>query len=238
MHPEQPLLEEALARLTPPAPPGFLADVQRDARRAAARALRRRRHAVIAAGCAAAAVVAAGGVAAAPSFFSSPNGRTSIVDRTLSCRVERRSGTPAFDLLASIVTTTPHPMPAYVYFNSVAKIDRNKVISQVKVVAERGTTLVVDRTECRPSSRTVPLTPHGLERQPDLTRAFLGEFNDRCVSSPRALIRARLMLSGGTPVGARIAIRDDTRRSAPIVFLDWSRGRIVYAKSPRCVKYP
>jgi hypothetical protein len=172
-------------------------------------------------------VIAAIAVTALGSAHAAPR---SVVDRTYSCKVRPQR---YIDLNAS-VTLPPRQnvhRPANLNLFTVKKTFKQNGydfnLPQVFFQAAKGTNPKIDKPTCRPSSRKVALKPSGLPSHAEtVTAQYLGFFDQRCVTAKRVLVHVRLTLSGGVPVAALVAVRNDSETRRPVEFLNWKPRKI------------
>jgi hypothetical protein len=193
--------------------------------------MQRHRLAGVVALATAVAVTSAVGAQAAPTG-------SSVVDHTYSCRVRAQR---YIDLDAS-VTLPPaqkRPRPATVNVFTVDKtIERNGLDFNVPQIFFQAVkkSLMIDRANCRRSSKRVPLKPTGLPPGAQIvTPTYLGSLDERCVTTKRVLLRLRITMEDGVPAVALIAIRNDSKARKPIAFVNWKPRRIKGYLGKSCV---
>jgi hypothetical protein len=98
--------------------------------------------------------------------------------------------------------------------------------------------LNVDLTNCRKSRSSPALTHAGLGGAQTATANKLGDFQERCVTKKRVLVRYRITMSKGTPEHALVAIRNDDKKSRPIAFFRWAARKITGYLGKSCVLNP
>jgi hypothetical protein len=178
-------------------------------------------------------------VTVAASVGVAPASSTQIVNSTYSCTVR-----PAHYIdLETSVTLPPdngQPRPGQVRVTTVKKgIQRNGLTFYVPQVIfeEKKNSLEVDRGACRRSSRRVPLKTAGLPTPGETaTPTHTGSINGRCSTAKRVLVHLKLTLQNGKPEKALVAVRNDDRKSKPIVFYRWSPSKIVGYLGNSCVE--
>jgi hypothetical protein len=244
---EDRLAREAVEQLVPAEPSGFFDAFWKRAAEEERRRAQRWRRVAVAVAVASGVVVAVAGVYAAPAVFSSSTVRSSVVDRAYACAVLPHGGRTWVDLEG-------FPRIPYVdaQHNPSGKAGPKPAIFSLATVERTGTdgkalppfsqlgfkdvkgSLFVDRSACRPSPRRVALSHAGLVAQGAVT-VQSGLFNDRCLSARRVVFHVRVVLRGGTPTSAKVAVRNDDAKSRPIAYVDWTPKRITYFLDPNCV---
>ncbi|HEY3576630.1 MAG TPA: hypothetical protein VGK68_01390 [Gaiellaceae bacterium] len=181
-------------------------------------------------------VISAIAVTAAVSAHAAP---TSVVDRTYSCKVRPQR---YIDLNTSVTlppTQDAPQRPANLNLFTVKKTFKQNGFTfnlpQVFFQAAKGTNPKIDKPTCRPSSRKVALKPSGLRLTDTVTPRYLGFFDQRCVTAKRVLVHVRITLSGGVPVAALVAVRNDNRTRRPVEFLNWRSRKIKGYFGKSCV---
>jgi hypothetical protein len=202
------------------------------------RAGMRRRGVGVVIAVAAVAVVVAVIVDAAPASSIGVRAASNVLDRTLSCRVRPQH---YIDLEASVTLPPEQQMqrPAALRVSTVKKtIQRNGVafnVPQVFFEAAKDS-LEVDRAHCSRSSRRPTLKPTGLPAgqtsTPDNT---VPNFEERCATANRVLVRFRITMKSGTPALALVTVRNDDRKSRPIAFFNWRPRKITGYVGKSCV---
>jgi hypothetical protein len=176
-------------------------------------------------------------VTAAVSAQAAP---TSVVDRTYSCKVRPQH---YIDLNTSVTlppTQDAPQRPANLNLFTVKKTFKkngfNFNLPQVFFRAAKGSNLKIDTPTCRRSSRKAVLRPTGLPSHAEtVTPQYLGFFAERCVTAKRVLVHLRITLSGGVPVSALAAVRNDNETRLPVEFINWKPRNIKGYFSKRCV---
>lgn len=177
--------------------------------------------------------------AAAGAGATSPN----VVDATYSCRVQASQSVHFADLDVAVTYPPLNGLhrPAHVSVTTEPKtIERNGIkflVPQVYFEHVRNS-LKVDRSNCRNSGKKPALAHAGLGGAQTATPNKLGEFEDRCVTNKRVLVRYRITMSNGTPAQALVAIRNDDAKSRPIAFFRWTPRKITGYLSKHCVLNP
>lgn len=181
-------------------------------------------------------VISAIAVTAAVSAHAAP---TSVVDRTYSCKVRPQR---YIDLNTSVTlppTQDAPQRPANLNLFTVKKTFKQNGFTfnlpQVFFQAAKGTNPKIDKPTCRPSSRKVALKPSGLRLTDTVTPRYLGFFDQRCVTAKRVLVHVRITLSGGVPVAALVAVRNDNRTRRPVEFITWRSRKIKGYFGKSCV---
>jgi hypothetical protein len=195
---------------------------------------RRWRLTSMAAAAVAISAVAAASVLAAQARHSSATGKTTVVDRTISCQV---APTHAVYVAASVdIHASPdHNNPAR-FFPALVGVTtwpryatpndtRSAILGQFSInSAEKGIT--VDPLRCRTSRQSVPLRPAGLPSNGTDTAHFLGGTYRVCAGAGRVFVHYRVTEVGGVPQKAQVAARNDDRRTTPLAYIDWTPKRV------------
>jgi hypothetical protein len=164
--------------------------------------------------------------------------RTSVVDRTYSCKVRPQH---YVDLNTSVTLppTQNVARPANLNLFTVKKTFKQNGydfnLPQVFFQAAKASSLKIDRPTCRPSSRKVALKPSGIRLTDTVTPEYLGFFDERCVTAKRVLVHVRITASGGVPASALMAVRNDNENRRPIQFVDWKPRKIKGYFGKSCV---
>ena len=153
---------------------------------------------------------------------------TSVVDRTYSCQVRPQR---YIDLNTSVTLPPTQNVrrPANLNLFTVKTFKQNGYtfnLPQVFFEAAKGTNPKIDKPTCRRSSRKVALKPSGLRLTDTVTPEYLGLFDERCVTAKRVLVHLRITVSGGVPVSALVAVRNDSRTRRPVEFVNWKPRKI------------
>ena len=181
--------------------------------------------------------VAAVAVTAVVSAQAAP---TSVVDRTYSCKVRPQH---YIDLNTSVTlppTQDAPQRPANLNLFTVKKTFKENGfkfnLPQVFFQAAKGRNPKIDTPICRRSSRKAALEPTGLPSHAEtVTPQYLGLFDERCVTAKRVLVHLRITLSGGVPVSALVAVRNDNETRRPLEFLNWKPRKIKGYFGKSCV---
>lgn len=175
---------------------------------------------------------------AASVVVSAHAARTSVVDRTYSCKVRPQH---YVDLNTSVTLppTQNVARPANLNLFTVKKTFKQNGydfnLPQVFFQAAKASSLKIDRPTCRPSSRKVALKPSGIRLTDTVTPEYLGFFDERCVTAKRVLVHVRITASGGVPASALMAVRNDNENRRPIQFVDWKPRKIKGYFGKSCV---
>lgn len=239
--------KEALRRLSVPAErPRFFDELRGRMLEHDRAAARRWRLTSLALGAAAAAALAAASVLAATSGHSVASGKTTVVDRTISCRVAATHQVYV-DALVTIHQAAEQNNPAYVFPANVgvatwpryAKPNdtQSAILGQFGFKAtKKGVT--VDRLRCKTSAKRVPLRAAGLPSNGTNTESFKGGIRQLCPARPRVLIHYHVTEAGGLPQKAQVAVRNDNARRTPIAYIDWTAKRVTSFTPISCSTYP
>jgi len=164
---------------------------------------------------------------------------TRVVDKTYSCKVRPQH---YIDLNTSVTlppTTQNAQRPANLNLFTVKKTFKqdgyNFNLPQVFFQAAKSSGLKIDRPTCRPSSRKAALKPSGIRLTDTVTPQYLGLFDERCVTAKRVLVHVRLTVSGGAPVSALVAVRNDNEAGRPVEFINWQPRKIKGYFGKSCV---
>ena len=156
---------------------------------------------------------------------------TKTVDATYSCRVQAKQSEHFIDL--DLAVTYPplngYHRPARMSVKTWPKTFQSGgtsfLISQVYFEHVKNS-LKVDQTNCRKARHAPALTHAGLGVGTTVTPNKLGQFEERCITKKRVLIRYRITMSNGTPESALVAIRNDDTKSKPVAFFRWAPRKI------------
>jgi hypothetical protein len=206
---------------------------------------RRWRLTSMAAAAVAISAVAAASVLAAQTRHSSATGKTTVVDRTISCQV---APTHAVYVAASVdIHASPdHNNPAR-FFPALVGVTtwpryatpndpRSAILGQLALNgSEKGIT--VDPLRCRTSRNSVALLPAGLPSNGTDTASFLGGVQRVCDGAGRVLVHYRVTEVDGVPQQAHVAVRDDDRRAKPLAYIDWTTKRVTTYTPAACLPY-
>lgn len=233
---------DELRRLSvPPERPRFFDELRNRMQEHDRASARRWRLIGIAAAAIAISVVAAASVLAAQTLRSSPAGKTSVIDRTVSCAVAPTHAvyvSAAVEIHVSANQTSPaQTYPAVAGVTTWPRYakpnDTSVIVGQFNVNgAEKG--IRVDALRCRPSRKSVPLRPAGLPSNGTVTASFLGRTDRVCRGAGRVLVHYRVTDAGGVPQKAQIAVRNDGRRAKPLAYIDWSVKRATTYAAASC----
>ena len=174
-------------------------------------------------------------VTAAVSAHAAP---TSVVDRTYTCKVRPQH---YIDLNTSVTLPPKQNVqrPANLNLFTVKKTFKQNGydfnLPQVFFEASKGTNPKIDKPTCRPSSRRAALKPSGLRLADTVTPQYLGFFDERCVTAKRVLVHLRITVSGGVPVSAVVAVRNENEHRRAVEFLDWKPRKIKGYFGKSCV---
>lgn len=240
------LARRALAKLElPPEPPRFFEELRERMREHDHAAARRwRRVSVVLAGVAVAAIATA--VAFAASTLS-VGGASKVVEGTISCPVRVLTKAHAVDVGAWTVThNSALPASFRAAGIGVTTDPRNvkpgdpssKQIIQLSLQSGAVNGMAVDVPFCSRSSRSVPLRPAGLPSAGTATPTFRSSFEQRCVTTARALIHYRVTEKGVVPVRAQVAVADDNPKMTPVAFVEWAPQRVTAFFGNSCVSSP
>jgi hypothetical protein len=238
--------KDALRRLSvPPERPRFFDELRNRMQEHDRASARRWRLTAIAAAAVAISVVAAASVLGAQTLRSSATGKTTVVDRTIACRV---APTHAVYVSGSvdIHASADHNNPAR-FYPGVASVTtwpryatpndpRSAILGQFTLNgSEKGIT--VDPLRCRTSRNSVALLPAGLPSNGTDTASFLGGIQRVCDGAGRVLVHYRVTEVDGVPQQAHVAVRDDNRRAKPLAYIDWTTKRVTTYTPAACLPY-
>lgn len=158
--------------------------------------------------------VAASAIAAAATLAATLGGG-SVVDRTVSCRVNS-----TVDLLAS-AQLPGKPIPADVAVHADNVVDLFEVWTDPKGYK-------LDGKACGKTTVTVPLAQAGLPRDVVLRSGDYATFSARCVLSGSVLLHARVhRSSSGEPTSAELAVwRPAKPKPRPLAYIRWTPSLI------------
>jgi hypothetical protein len=182
-------------------------------------------------------VISAIAVTAVVSAHAAP---TSVVDRTYTCKVRPQH---YIDLNTSVTlppTQDAPRRPANLNLFTVQKTFKQNGydfnLPQIFFQAAKTNSFKIDKPTCRASSRKVVLKPSGLPSHPEtVTPQYLGLFDQRCVTAKRVLVHLRITVSGGVPVSALVAVRNDNEHRRPVEFINWKPRKIKGYFGKSCV---
>jgi len=165
---------------------------------------------------------------------------TRVVDKTYSCKVRPQH---YIDLNTSVTlppTQDAPQRPANLNLFTVKKTFKENGfkfnLPQVFFQAAKGRNPKIDTPICRRSPRKAVLKPTGLPSHAEtVTPQYLGLFDERCVTAKRVLVHLRITLSGGVPVSALVAVRNDNETRRPLEFLNWKPRKIKGYFGKSCV---
>jgi hypothetical protein len=146
---------------------------------------------------------------AATAVLATTRGGGSVLDRTVSCRVQ------------SSVTVSASAAVGHINGSTSVVADHAVWLFTAATVA-KGYSL--DATACRPVRTRVPLGPAGLPRDVVLHKGDFADFQGRCVVSGSVLLHTRVHLNGsGTPTSAEVALWRPARTTPkPLAYVRWS----------------
>lgn len=151
---------------------------------------------------------------------------TSVVDATYSCRVQEAQGVhyADFEVAVGFPPLNGFQRPAHVSVTTEPKtVERNGIkflVPQVYFEHVKDS-LKVDRDNCRKSPRSAALTHAGLG-----AAQTTGEFQQRCITKKRVLVRYRITMSKGVPESALVVVRNDDTKSRPVAFFRWAPHKL------------
>jgi hypothetical protein len=201
----------------------------------------RRRHGIWIVGLVAAALGAAAlGVHASSAAPTGPITHASTFDKTFSCRVRRQH----FVNLYAGATLPPasgsgQKQPGGLSVTTVQKTREQNgatvTLTQVSLSARKNS-LRIDMSTCRRVKQQIPLKPKGLPGPPiTLTPHHQGFDNERCGATARVLVRLQFKTTNGVPSHALFAVRNDSAKSRPIAFYNWSPDKVSVYTANNCV---
>ena len=199
----------------------------------------RRRHGIWIVGLLAAALGAAAvGVHASSAAPTGPITHASTFDKTFSCRV-RRQHFVNLTGSANLPSTNGQRQPGGLYLTTVQKMREQNgalvTLTQVSLSARKNS-LRIDMSTCNRVKRQIPLKPKGLPGPPiTLTPHHQGFDNERCGATARVLVRLQFKTTNGVPSHALFAVRNDSARSRPIAFYNWSPDKVSVYTANNCV---
>jgi len=227
---EDALFLEAAEQHEPPASETFFEELWRAAeQRQRASARRWRRTAFVLAAVAAAAVAAAG-------VMASSQTEASTIERSMTCHVSDQMAGRHLQLTTSV--TTPRNA-AYLNFTTRPGINA-EATTQYALSFRHAREPIVWGTStnlCQSGGPAGALAPSGLPAQDVVTTHFIGGFELSCTAPATVVVRARITISGGKPVAAKLAVRSAST-AKPILFVVWSPTRVASWFSSRCTSYP
>lgn len=210
------LFDEAVEHHVAPAMPSFFDQFWREAERRQRIAARRWRAAALVCAVVALAAVAAAGVMASARFPAS-----SIEDQTWSCAVPRGAG---YQVQWRTSVTTPSTN-AYFFFTPQPQAATQVLGPAALRLDTHPGKVTWDAARCTRSHVAVPLTAKGLSPEIVVTTHFVGSTMSTCQSAARILLHARVTVSKGEPVRAKIAVVTAATRR-PVGYVDWTPTRI------------
>jgi hypothetical protein len=168
---------------------------------------------------------------------------TKVVDATYSCRVQEKHSVHFVDL--DVGVTYP-PLdgvnrPAHVSVTTEPKtvLRYGKYLLMPQVYFDHvKDSLDVDLGNCRRSRSSPALTHAALGGAQTATPNKLGDFQQRCTTKKRVLVRYRITMSNGTPERALLAVRNDGEKSRPIAFFRWAPRKITGYLGKGCAYNP
>ncbi|MFI5039417.1 MAG: hypothetical protein ACHQCG_05705 [Solirubrobacterales bacterium] len=99
------------------------------------------------------------------------------------------------------------------------------VVAQVEFESAKSS-LQVDTSLCRRSSRHIGLRPAGLPLYETVTPKIVGHVNERCATPRRVLVRFRIAIEHGTPQQALFAVRRGDAKQRSLEFIKWGPRKI------------
>ena len=215
--PDLELFDEAVEHHVAPALPSFFEAFWREAERRQRVAARRWRRAALVL-----AVVAASATAAAGVLASARLAPSTTLDQTWSCAVGWLGGGSHVEWRASVTTPSTN---AYFFFTPRPGAGVQDLGPAALRLDTHPGKVTWDPQRCTRSHAAVPLVPKRLHPETVVTTHFVGYTSSTCLSSSRILLRARVTLSNGEPVHAKVAVVD-ARSRKPVGYVDWSPARI------------
>ena len=182
---------------------------------------------------AAAAAIAATATAytARASATQAPAG-AQVVDKTYSCRVWRQHPFYFGTQVRLPATASGGAQPGLASVTTANDHAFQVVFKDVK------SSLKVDQSVCRPSSRRVALKPAGLALNQTVTTHFAGHLNGHCPTHVnRVLVHFRVAMTEGTPQRALFAVRKGDAKAKPLAFFKWSPDKITGYLARSCTTY-
>jgi hypothetical protein len=221
------LFDEAVEHHVAPALPGFFEELWREAERRQRIAARRwRRVALVLAVAAAAATTAAGVLASSRAPLSA------TIDQTWSCATAHLGGANRVEWRTSVTTPSTD---AYFFFTPQPQAATQNLGPPALRLDTHPGKVTWDPQRCVRSHTPVALTSKGLKPEIVVTTHFVGYTTSGCRSSARILLHARVTVSRGEPVHAKIAVVN-AGSHRPIGYVDWSPTRIATWTS-KCTSY-
>jgi hypothetical protein len=162
----------------------------------------------------------------------------STFDKTFSCRVRRQH----FVNLTASATLPPvngQRQPGGLYLTTVQKTRQQNgatvTLTQMSL-SKRKNSLRIDMSTCRSVKQQIPLKPKGLPGPPiTLTPHHQAFDNERCGATARVLVRLQFKTTNGVPSHALFAVRNDSAKSRPIAFYNWSPDKVSVYTANNCV---
>jgi hypothetical protein len=199
----------------------------------------RGRHGLWIVGLLAAALGAAAvGVHASSAAPTGPITHASTFDKTFSCRV-RRAHFVNLAASSNIPSNNGQKQsPGGLYLTTVQKTRQENgatvTLTQVSLSARKNS-LRIDMSTCRRVKHQIPLKPKGLPTPAfTLTPHHQGFDNEFCDTAARVLVRLQFKTTNGVPSHALFAVRNDSAKSRPIAFYNWSPDKVSVYTANNC----
>jgi hypothetical protein len=215
-------------RLVPEEPPDFFEEFWAMAEDREHRAARRWRRVALASTVTAVLALTTAVVIAAPL------GRRSVVDETLTCRVEADRSGPFFALTGN--PRRPNTPTHYAAAAALLLTTRGNFFDGTKLLSldESIQGSSVNRSLCTKGGSSVPLSPKGLRLRIVLGPGMYSSHDVECRKPGKIVVRVRTTMSAkGTPTHAEIAVRT-AKGNAPAVYAEWSAHRLKTYASELC----
>jgi hypothetical protein len=168
------------------------------------------------------AVAAAAATAAAGVLASARIARSTTLDQTWSCPVGLDGAGRWVEWRTSVTTPTTDAYFTITGFPPASTQDVGPPAFRLDTHPGRVTW---DPQRCVRSHAAVPLTSRGLHPEIVVTTRFVGSTRSMCRASARILLHARVSMSKGEPVHAKVVVVDERSRT-PVGFVDWTPARI------------
>jgi hypothetical protein len=164
---------------------------------------------------------------------AAPFGRSSVVDETLTCRIQAGRGGPSFALTANPRrpnTTNNYAGPAQLLLTTGGDFFYG---TKLLMLDESMQGSSINRSLCTKGGPPVPLTPKGLRPRIVLGPGMFSSHDVTCRKAGEIVVHLRTTMSAkGTPTRAEVAVHLAARNS-PAVYAEWSAHHLtMYGAEP------
>jgi hypothetical protein len=165
---------------------------------------------------------------------AAPFGHRSVVDETLTCRVEGDRAGPIFALTGNPRrpnTANQYAASAALLLTSGGNFFYGKKLLMLDESMQGSS---VSRSLCTKGGPSVPLTPQGLRLRSVLGPGMYSSHDVECRNARKIFVHVRTTMSAkGTPTRAEIAVHVG-KRNTPAVYAEWSAHRLTMSAAEPC----